>query len=56
MNGCHISQSNHVKYLGVYLDDKLNWHKHIEYSETKLFAATAGLYKLSQYFPKREFV
>ena len=56
INGCRINQSKHVKYLGVYLDDKLNWHKHVEYIETKLSAATGALFKLSKYLPTRTLV
>ena len=56
IDGCRINQSNHVKYLGVYLDDKLNWHKHVEYIETKLSAATGALFKLSKYVPTRTLV
>ena len=39
-----INQTDCIKYLGVYLDDKLKWHKHIDYIESKLSAATGALY------------
>lgn len=25
----HLSKSSHIKYLGVVIDERLNWHKHI---------------------------
>ena len=44
-----INQTDCIKYLGVYLDDKLKWHKHIDYIESKLSAATGALYNLRKY-------
>ena len=29
-----INQTDSIKYLGVYLDDKLKWHKHIDFIES----------------------
>ena len=49
--GSKIKQSDNVKYLGVYLDDKLNWDRHIGYLITKLSSAIAIFYKLRNYFP-----
>ena len=44
-----INQTDCIKYLGVYLDDKLKWHKHIDYIESKLSAATGALYNLRKF-------
>ena len=44
-------QTKCIKYLGVHLDDKLKWHKHVEYVEAKLSAATAAFSKLCKYLP-----
>ena len=49
-NDCKIKQANCVKYLGVFLDDKLTWKKHIE---TKLSAASGAIYKLRMYISQR---
>ena len=50
INNCKIKQANCVKYLGVFLDDKLTWKKHIE---TKLLAASGAIYKLRKYIPQK---
>ena len=47
-----INQSNCVKYLGVYLDDRLSWCRHIDYIVTKMSSATGVLYKLRRYIPQ----
>ena len=44
-----INQTDCIKYLGVYLDEKLKWHKRIDYIESKLSAATGALYNLRKY-------
>ena len=44
-----INQTDSINYLGVYLDDKLKWHKHIDFIESKLSAATGALYNLPKY-------
>jgi len=49
INDSIIKQADCVKYLGVYLVDKLSWNRHIEHIETKLSAATGALYKLRKY-------
>ena len=46
INDCKIEQANCVKYLGVFLDNKLTWKEHIE---TKLSAASSAIYKLRKY-------
>ena len=41
------------KYLGVFLDDKLTWKKHIEHIETKLSDSSGAMYKLRKYIPQQ---
>ena len=53
INDCKIKQANCVKYLEVFLDDKLTWKKHIEHIETKLSAASGAIYKLRKYIPQK---
>ena len=50
INDCKIKQANCVKYLGVFLDDKLTWKKHIE---TKLSATSGAIYTLRKYIPQK---
>ena len=44
--GSSIKQCDSVKYLDVYLDDKLNTYRHVGYVITKLSSASAIFYKL----------
>ena len=44
-----INQTDSTKYLGVYVDDKLKCHKHIDFIGSKLSAATGALYNLRKY-------
>ena len=53
INDFKIKQVICLKYLVVFLDDKLNWNKHIERIETKLSAASGTIYKLRKYIPQR---
>ena len=53
INDCKIKQANCVKYLGVFLDDKLTWKKHIEHTETKLSDSSGAMYKLRKYIPQQ---
>jgi len=39
----HINRVNDTKFLGVYLDSKLNWHTHLNYCRNKL---SSGLYAI----------
>ena len=41
-----INQTDSIKYLGVYLNNKLKWHKHIDFIEFKVSVATGALYNL----------
>ena len=49
--GSSIKQCDSVNYLGVYLDDKLNWNRHIGYLITKLSSACAIFYELRNVLP-----
>ena len=44
-----ISKQSSLKYLGVILDDKLNWKPHIEKLVTQLFKSCGMLFKLKHY-------
>ena len=41
-----------MKYLGVILDNKLNWHNHIQYVSTKLAKAAGIIYKVRNKAPQ----
>ena len=42
IDGVKIGQVDHTKFLGVYIDEKLNWHKHIAHVCRKL-ASSIGI-------------
>ena len=46
INGFLIEQSDSIKYLGVVLDDKLNWKKHLSSLKSKLSRSCFVLSKL----------
>ena len=45
VNGCVLKQVKHTKFLGVIVDDKLSWNKHIECVTSKVAKSTSVLYK-----------
>ena len=47
-----IKQVTEMKYLGVILDNKLNWHNHIQYLCTKIAKAAGIIYKVRNQAPK----
>ena len=50
-NHC-IKQVTEMKYLGVILDNKLNWHNHIQHICTKLAKAAGIIYKVRSKAPQ----
>ena len=53
INRVNIEQVNHIKYLGVILDNKLNWQKHIDYISTKLNRTAGIIFKLRKQVPSK---
>ena len=52
VSGNLIVKSDYVKYLGVFLDDRLSWKIHIDKLSKKLSRACGMVYKLRHYtFP-----
>ena len=41
-----LKTSNYARYLGIYLDEYLNWSPHINHLSQKLVKANAMLHKL----------
>ena len=46
-----IHEVEQTKYLGVFIDNKLNWADHIDYLTTKLSQAAGVIYKLRKLLP-----
>ena len=53
LSGKILSPSNSVKYLGVHLDEHLNWKSHISSIATKLRRANGALSKLRYFVPTK---
>ena len=49
IDGNNINRVNKIKYLGVFIDDKLNWQPHIEYLCKKLSQISGMIYKVRIY-------
>ena len=45
LNGKHLYETNSMKYLGIRIDNKLNWKAHINDIALKLIRGNAMLYK-----------
>ena len=54
--GKRIYPSPNVKYLGVRLDEHLNWKSHISETAKKLQRANGALSKLCHYIPLKSLV
>ena len=52
INRYSIKQVSEMKYLGVIIDKKLNWHNHIQYVTTKVSKAAGIIYKIRNKVPK----
>ena len=46
LNGKEIKQVQEIKFLGVFIDDKLTWKSHIQYINTKISKSIGILYKV----------
>ena len=53
LNGSKLYPSSYIKYLGIFLDENLNWKKHISMLSSKLRRATGALAKLRHFVPPK---
>ena len=44
INGVELEQVNYIKFLGLVIDDKLQWHHHIEHCRKKV---SSGIYAMN---------
>ena len=49
LNRQRLHSSNNVKYLGIKIDENLNWKHHINEVSTKLIRVNAILFKIRNY-------
>ena len=52
MKGQEVTQSEKVKYLGLWIDEGLTWRDHIEAVRRKCFGGLAKLRRLRDALPK----
>ena len=52
INGTRINQVHKAKFLGVFIDDKLNWSDHIKYVTQKISKGIGIIVKARKYFNK----
>jgi hypothetical protein len=50
-NGHVIERVTIVKYLGIFIDDTLNWHAHVDYVIGKVSKLTGILYRIKAFLP-----
>ena len=46
-----IERKNEARFLGVIMDDKLNWSRHIKTVQSKMARYVGILYKIKKYLP-----
>lgn len=56
LNGIKIKKVDKVKFLGIIIDDKLNWEAHIDHLENKLKCSIIMIKRIRKYIPKSEYL
>jgi len=51
IDGVQIGQVEHTKFLGVYIDEKLNWQKHITHISSKLASGIGIINRVKNLLP-----
>ena len=52
INNEKLKQENYTKYLGIIIDEKLNWKQHIKQVNIKISKGIGIIYKLRHFVPK----
>ena len=53
LNGKKLYPSSYIKYLGIFIDENLNWKKHVSILSSKLRRANGALAKLRHFVPPK---
>ena len=56
LDGIKIKKVDKVKFLGVIIDDKLNWEAQIDHLENKLKCSIIMIKRIRKYIPKSEYL
>ena len=51
-----VKKVDHVKFLGVVIDDELNWEAHVKHLKSKLCAALVIIKRIKRYILKSEYI
>ena len=51
-----VKKVDHVKFLGVVIDDELNWEDHVKHLKTKVCAAIVIIKRIKRYIPKSKYI
>lgn len=54
--GNKLKKVDKVKFLGVIIDDKLNWEAHIDHLEAKLNSSVVIIKRIKKYIPESEYL
>ena len=55
LRGHKLKKVDKVKFLGVIIDDKINWDAHIDLLETKLKSSIIMIKRIKRYIPQSEY-
>ena len=51
-----VKKVDHIKFVGVVIDDELNWEAHVKHLKSKLCAAIVIIKRIKRYIPKSEYI
>ena len=55
INGIKIRKVHKVRFLGVIIDEQLNWDEHIEYLEQKLNSCIVTIKRIRKFIPQKHY-
>ena len=55
INGQKIKKTDHVRYLGIIIDENLDWNMHIEYLQQKLNSCIITIKRIKKFIPKNHY-
>ena len=56
LNGIKLKKVDSTRFLGVIIDDKLTWEKHLTYLESKLKSAIVMIKRIKKFLPKSQYI
>ena len=56
INGQKIKKTDKVRYLGIVIDENLDWNEHIEYLQQKLNSCIITIKRIKKFIPKNQYL